>query len=175
MTAEPTLRRRTLLHALIAVGGAAISGLMAIPGVSYLLDPLLRGRKDQGRWIRVADLSTLDEDVPVSAAVVGEQVDAWTRFPETRLGTVWLRRLGKDSVQALTAECPHLGCAIAFDKDNKHYKCPCHDSAFTREGDVKGGPSPRGMDPLEVRVKDDQVHVRFVRFRPQVRERVEVG
>jgi hypothetical protein len=31
------------------------------------------------------------------------------------------------------------------------------------------------MDPLEVRVVEGQVEVRFVRFRAQVKERVEIG
>jgi hypothetical protein len=31
------------------------------------------------------------------------------------------------------------------------------------------------MDPLEARVVDGEVEVRFVRFRAQVKERVEIG
>jgi Rieske Fe-S protein len=106
--------------------------------------------------------------------VIGEQTDAWTRASQVRLGMVWLRRKG-DKVVALNAECPHLGCKVAFRADHKGFACPCHDSSFSIDGEHLGGPAPRSMDPLETRVVDGQVEVRFVRFRAQVKERVEIG
>ena len=37
-------------------------------------------------------------------------------------------------VQAWNAECPHLGCKVGYDKGDKRFGCPCHDSAFSPEG-----------------------------------------
>jgi Rieske Fe-S protein len=76
---------------------------------------------------------------------------------------------------ALNAECPHLGCKVGYDKAQKAFACPCHESSFTQEGERLGGPAPRSLDPLEARVVDGQVEVRFVRYRAQVKERVEIG
>jgi hypothetical protein len=42
------------------------------------------------------------------------------------------------------------------------------------DGEVLGGPAPRGMDELETRVDNGHVEVRFVRFRAQIKERIEI-
>ena len=174
MRSEASRTRRSFLNTLVVAGSAVIGLALGIPGVAYVIDPLLRGGGKKGRWIRVATLESVGEDHPVAVPVLGEQVDGWTRQPNVRLGMVWLRKKG-DHVVALTAECPHLGCKVGYDSGKKRYGCPCHDSAFSLDGHATGGPAPRGMDPLEVRVQGDQVEVRFTRFRAQVKERVEVG
>jgi len=174
MADEPSKSRRSFLGVLSAIGGAVITGILAVPGASYVVDPLLRAGGKRGRWIRVAELEGLGSDHPVAVPVVGEQVDAWTKADNVRLGVVWLRRKG-EKVVAFNAECPHLGCKVGYDRDHKKFACPCHDSAFSQDGDRLGGPAPRSLDPLEARVVDGKVEVRFVRFRAQVAERVEVG
>lgn len=171
---SPAGGRRTFLTLLIGAGSALIGAILAKPAVGYVLDPILRSAGGKGRWIRVAKAEALAEDHPVAVPVVGEQVDAWTRAERVRLGMVWLRKKG-DKVVALNAECPHLGCKIGYDKTKKHFGCPCHDSDFDLDGARKGGPAPRSMDPLDARVVDGEVEVRFVRFRAQVKERVEIG
>lgn len=158
-----------------AAGSAAIGALLAVPGVSYVLDPLLRSSGEKGRWIRVADFASLSKDRPVSAAVVGEHVDAWTKASNVRLGTVWLRVVGDGQVSAWNAECPHLGCKVSFDGEKSRFGCPCHASYFSLDGQVQAGPAPRPMDSLDSRVRDGQVEVRFVRYRAQTKERIEIG
>ena len=88
---------------------------------------------------------------------------------------MWLRVLSDDKVAAWNAECPHLGCKVGFDAAKSCFGCPCHDSAFSLDGAVTGGPAPRGMDALESRVQDGHVEVRFARFRAQVKDRIEIG
>ena len=165
--------RRGFLTGVIAAGSVVLGAVVAIPGAAYVLDPLRRGRR-KGGWHRVAGLSAVAEDHPVSFPVVGDLEDAWTKAPKRRLGTVWLRREG-DRVLAWTAECPHLGCKVNYDPGPKRFGCPCHDSSFSLSGEKLGGPAPRGMDPLEARVNNGAVEVRFARFRAQVPERQEVG
>jgi Rieske Fe-S protein len=162
------------LTLLTGLGSAAIGVLVAVPAVAYVIDPLLRATGRKGRWVKVASLQSVGEEHPLSVPVLGEQVDAWTRSENVRLGMVWLRRKG-DKVTALNAECPHLGCKVGYDREQKKFACPCHESAFSPEGERLAGPSPRALDPLETRVVDGQVEVRFVRYRAQVAERVEVG
>ena len=174
MGSDPSKSRRSFLSAVVALGSAAIGALVALPGAAYVLDPLLRGSEKKGRWLRVARLDALQEEHPIAVPIVGEQSDAWTREPNVRLGMVWLRKKG-EKVLALNAECPHLGCKVGYDKERKRFGCPCHESAFSEAGERIGGPAPRGMDPLESRIVNGQVEVRFVRFRAQVKERVEIG
>ncbi|MDH5672585.1 MAG: Rieske (2Fe-2S) protein [Myxococcales bacterium] len=174
MTDESQQGRRNFLRAAAGLGSAALGLLLALPGASYVVDPLLRASGKKGRWLPVAELEGLEEEHPVSVSVVGEQRDAWTRAPQRKLGMVWLRKKG-EQVVAFNAECPHLGCKVGYDRDQKHFACPCHESAFNQDGDVQGGPAPRSLDPLETRVVDGKVEVRFVRFRAQTAERVEIG
>jgi Rieske Fe-S protein len=174
MGTEAPETRRSFLHTLTVAGSAVIGLALAIPGVSYVLDPLVRGGGKKGRWIRIAKLDAVGDEHPVSVPVLGEQTDAWVRQKNVRLGMVWLRKKG-DAIVALSAECPHLGCKVGYDMEHKRYACPCHDSAFSLDGQRTGGPAPRAMDPLEVRVNDEHVEVRFARFRAQTKERIEVG
>lgn len=174
MSEEPSESRRSVLKVMIGLGSAAVGAVLALPGVSYVVDPLLRGGGRRERWVPVADLEGLAEDHPSAFPVVDEQTDAWTTDPAVRLGVVWLRKKG-EKVVALSAECPHLGCKVGYDKGSKHFGCPCHESNFDREGALQGGPAPRSLDPLDTRVVDGKVQVRFARFRAQVAERVEIG
>lgn len=167
--------RRTFLTWLIGLGGAGIGALVALPGMGYLADPLRRAVGTRGRWATVGDLETMPKDHPVSLPVIGEQVDAWTRATDVSLGMVWVRRGEGEQVQAWNAECPHLGCKVGYDRDKARFGCPCHDSEFSPEGKRLGGPAPRSLDSLDTRVKDGKVEVRFVRFRAQTSERVEIG
>lgn len=177
MDTKPNESRRGVLAGLIAAGSLAIGTVLGLPGVSYVLDPLLRrGSGDGGgTWRKVAALSRLSKEHPVTVPVVGEQTDAWTRAPERKLGAVWLRVIDDTHVQALSAECPHLGCKVGYEAHHKQFACPCHESAFDLDGHVKAGPAPRAMDTLEARVVDGEVEVRFKRFRAQVKERIEIG
>lgn len=167
--------RRAFMAWMAAAGSAAVGALLLVPGASYVLDPVLRARDKKGGFIRVAALSSLSKDHPIAVPVIGEHVDAWTRSPATRLGTVWLRVLSDDTVAALNAECPHLGCNTTFVAEKSCFGCPCHDSTFALDGTAQGGPAPRALDALEARVLDGHVEVRFQRFRTQLKERVELG
>lgn len=158
----------------IGLGGLAVGALMAIPGVAYVIDPLIRRRPRSDAWREVGQATVLSDDAPVSLPIIGERVDAWTRAPEQRLGTVWLRKKG-DDLEAFSAECPHLGCRINYDPEDDTFVCPCHTSAFGLDGAVLSGPSPRGMDRLEARVREGKIEVRFRRFRTAIEEQEEIG
>jgi Rieske Fe-S protein len=177
MTAENATGRRGFMGAMVALGSAVIAGVLAVPGVGYVLDPLLRRTGSTGRgWRRLGDVASVPTESPVAIPIVGEVRDAWTRYPQQKLGTVYLRRKDDRTVLALTAECPHLGCSIGFDQTRNRFQCPCHESAFDLEGRKLGGPAPRGMDQLETRVTaNGKVEVRFVRFRTQKSDRVEIA
>lgn len=63
-----------------------------------------------------------------------------TYFAPHRL---WLYR-GEQGFHALSSVCTHLGC-IAERAGEGGFLCPCHGSVFGPEGDVIGGPAPRGL------------------------------
>ena len=75
-------------------------------------------------------------------------------------------------VKAFSAVCPHLGCSVNATA-NGAYACPCHTSAFDKDGRKQSGPSPRDLDALATKVEDGVVAVDFKKFRIGVGEKVE--
>ena len=58
----------------------------------------------------------------------------------------------KDGFSALSAKCPHLGCAVNFDAVSKKFKCPCHGSTFETSGKWISGPARRNLQELPVKI-----------------------
>jgi cytochrome b6-f complex iron-sulfur subunit len=52
-----------------------------------------------------------------------------------------------DGLMALYWKCPHLGCTVPWNEDEKQFHCPCHQSQYNRHGERVAGPAPR---PLEL-------------------------
>ena len=70
--------------------------------------------------------------------------------------------------------CPHLGCSVNVAPEaSAGFACPCHTSAFEKDGKRKSGPSPRDLDALATRIEEGFVAVDFKRFRIGVSEKVE--
>ncbi|WP_235879873.1 ubiquinol-cytochrome c reductase iron-sulfur subunit [Polyangium aurulentum] len=177
---EPTIEpsrsnpdRRTALRALVTLGGCAYAGVIAVPGAQFLA-PSAEDGQGKARWIRVGRLEDLPQGEPRRLAVVGDERDAFNVTKDQQLGAIWVVREG-EKVRAMSAVCPHLGCSIDIGADKKSFSCPCHTSRFSLAGAAESGPSPRAMDPLDVRVTEGFVEVDFKRFRLGIAERMEVG
>ena len=37
--------------------------------------------------------------------------------------------------------CPHLGCALKYNKEEHSWDCPCHGSRFTEDGELINNPA----------------------------------
>lgn len=69
---------------------------------------------------------------------------------------------GAEGVVAYSAICTHLGCTVRFSEEPMdaapfpHIHCPCHSALFDprRGGIVLGGPAPRPLPQLPVRVNE---------------------
>ena len=57
-------------------------------------------------------------------------------------------RSGKPNVVAFTADVPALGLLRRLQPADGQFECPCHESAFAKDGQKLFGPSLRGLDPL---------------------------
>lgn len=172
---SPQEPRRGALRALVAIGSLAYAGALAVPAVQFVTGPATSaGGGGKARWVRVGRLEDLPQGEPRRMQVIGDERDAFTLVKDELLGSVWLLREG-DKVRAMSATCPHLGCAIDVGADKKSFGCPCHASRFALTGATEAGPSPRGMDALEVRVQQGWVEVDFRRYRQGITDRQEVG
>jgi menaquinol-cytochrome c reductase iron-sulfur subunit len=161
-----------------AAGTCAIAATVGIPAALFVAAPLSAAGAPGKKFV-VAHLDELEIGVPKKVAIVGDEIDAWTRAKERRLGAVWLLRTSDKEVRALSVVCPHLGCGVEVTIDAgkpKGFACPCHDSAFDLDGQRVAGPSPRAMDPLPVEVSGEgHVAVTFKRFRTGIDKVEEIG
>ncbi len=63
---------------------------------------------------------------------------------------VALYRDGGGNLHALSSVCPHRGCDVEWNGDEKVWDCPCHGSRFTSEGAVIRGPAAQPLPPVDV-------------------------
>jgi cytochrome b6-f complex iron-sulfur subunit len=60
---------------------------------------------------------------------------------------------------ALFQKCVHLGCRVPWCQTSQWFECPCHGSKYSRVGEKKGGPAPRGLDRFPIDVSGDTVTI----------------
>jgi|MDTC01.2.fsa_nt_gb Rieske Fe-S protein len=176
---EPDRRKFVQKTACIALGGAATLGPVAA-GVTVLLNPLFK-ESQAGLKVRITSLDALPTGgAPQLFKVSAERKDGWTRHPLTDIGSVFIQRIGEGTTPAdfiaFNATCPHLGCAVEFLQDSNEFSCPCHLSTFATTGEIKnaGSPSPRGLDSLEITIKDTEVWITYLNFKANITEKIAI-
>ncbi|MEI6891062.1 MAG: Rieske (2Fe-2S) protein [Pontiella sp.] len=63
---------------------------------------------------------------------------------------VVLRRISENTVAAISLVCTHLGCTV--NRVETGFQCPCHGSQYDTDGIVVGGPAPKTLPWLEIKV-----------------------
>ncbi|KRB59680.1 FAD-dependent oxidoreductase [Flavobacterium sp. Root186] len=56
-----------------------------------------------------------------------------------------------NTLQAFSAVCPHLGCIVQWNPDEKSFDCPCHGSRFAADGTVINGPAKTDLHKIQVK------------------------
>jgi len=67
------------------------------------------------------------------------------------------RARSADGVVAYSGVCTHTGCDVTlWQAETRRFRCPCHESEFDprQSGRVVGGPAPRRLPRLPVKVVD---------------------
>ena len=151
-----------------ATCGALCGGMALVVGGPVVLSFLEPGKtrtvSGGGDPLDYGRLADLPNGIPQQRDVVAETHDAWARSDAHVIGSIWLVR-DADRVAAYSAVCPHLGCSVGFDPKQQLFTCPCHASTFAKgNGEVLGGPAPRGLDPLPLEIKDGTIRVAYERF-----------
>lgn len=187
---SPT-RRSTLIH---LVTGFLSFLLIAVPstlaGIFYL-DPILRRKKAQAAGgdeldgfikLPITRDAIPDDGSPVAVTVNTTLDDAWNRFQDVPVGSVWLRKQPDGEVIAFNSICPHLGCSVNYRPGEQDFYCPCHTSSFDLDGNKTNEIPPRDMDELQlISTKDDQpsedgqeLWLKFENFRGATSEKIPV-
>jgi rieske iron-sulfur protein len=165
-------RRRTFL-------GLALLGLLGRPARAADDAATLPPSPDD-RFVFLTgpkkDQVVLIEDLPLG----GPQMQAFPAAPDgtvrnaSRLNLVVLARFdpaalteetrarAAEGVVAYSATCTHQGCPVnMWSKDRKALVCSCHGSLFDplNSAEVIGGPAPRALPSLALKVKDGVIIV----------------
>lgn len=188
----PTTGRRNMLVEILT--GFLSFIIVAVPstiGGLFFLDPLLRGKKsgadgeETGGLAGFIKLSVTADSIPadgtpVAVSVRTDQDDAWNRFKDVPVGSVWLRKNDAGDIVVFNSVCPHLGCSVDYRRGENDFFCPCHTSCFTLDGKQTNDIPPRGMDTLEIATATDgqpaedgsELWVKFQNFRRATSEKI---
>lgn len=153
--------RRGFLKIASATLGSVVGVVLAVPLLESVITPSLRGRKSH--FSRLARLSDLPTGSPVDKNFADRVSDAFIQ--ETLLRDVWVVKHAPSRVDVFSPICPHLGCRYDWHPDRGRFVCPCHGSVFSQTGEVVGGPAPRPLDTLPVRIEGEEVFVEWERFK----------
>jgi menaquinol-cytochrome c reductase iron-sulfur subunit len=144
-------RRRLLSRFSLALSGVA-AAVVSVPILAYLLSPLLQQTPQAWRDVGLVENFRIGQTVQVA-------YDDPSPLPwagQTARTAVWLRRTGEAAFTAFALNCTHLGCPVNWRRDAELFLCPCHGGVYYADGTVAGGPPPRPLPQLQVRITPDQ-------------------
>lgn len=157
--------RRSFLGALIGVGAAGVSALLAVPLARFALYPVL-AKTSEVSW---SDLGALAEfssiTTPIRRTLQIEQRDGWRKIVSEK--AVYIVK-GANGPRVLSSVCPHLGCTVAWHESRGKFISPCHNGIFAPDGSLISGPPRRAMDELPVKVEKGRLFVQYRYFRSLV-------
>jgi len=160
-------RRKFLGYAIGGVAGAITIGY-ALPLVNYLVRPSLASPPVE--WSKVGSVSEIPVDEPTAMNFDERERTGWQE--KTVQQDVWVVKGSDGTVTAFSPVCPHLGCGYRWDEKTRHFVCPCHLSVYDMTGKVLGGPAPRPLDSLPVKVEEGVLYVKFEKFRLGIPQKV---
>ena len=140
--------------------------LLGIPLVGSLFNSKSTRKK---QFVEVADLDALPIEEP-KRVIFSELVnDAFLVQPAT--SDVWVIKHSDSNVTVFSTICPHLGCSYDFQPESRQFLCPCHSSAFSLDGKVLSGPSPRSLDTLPQKIANGKLYLLWERYEVGISEK----
>lgn len=134
---EKKLSRKDFLNIGWGTVGALALTEMGVVGMRFLSP-----RSVEGEFGGEFNLGSYDQYPPGSVTPV-------------EAGRFYLVCLEDGGFLAIYRRCTHLGCAVPFDQASGQFVCPCHGSAFTKDGDVLNQPAPRPLDLFQLVISPD--------------------
>lgn len=133
-----------------------------------LIPDLISGRKN--RWEKLYDPSRINlkitpDYISEAANMAAQYADFFSRSEVKELeklppgeGAIINSNLKKVAVYrseggklyTFSAVCPHLGCVLQWNSEEKSFDCPCHGSRFTCDGKVVNGPAISNMGKIRL-------------------------
>ncbi|MBR8826826.1 MAG: Rieske (2Fe-2S) protein [Gomphosphaeria aponina SAG 52.96 = DSM 107014] len=64
-----------------------------------------------------------------------------------------------DTLLAVNPTCPHEGCTVKWEGNDKQYVCPCHNAKYGPEGTFISGPVEKPLATFTAKIEGDAVVV----------------
>ncbi|MEP7094669.1 MAG: FAD-dependent oxidoreductase, partial [Flavobacterium sp.] len=91
-------------------------------------------------WIKATDLENTADLPPGEGGVL-----------TSGLKKIAVYRDYDNTLSAFSAVCPHLGCIVKWNPDEKSFDCPCHGSRFAADGTVTNGPALTNLSKIHIK------------------------
>jgi glycine/D-amino acid oxidase-like deaminating enzyme/nitrite reductase/ring-hydroxylating ferredoxin subunit len=91
-------------------------------------------------WIAKGDIESVDKLENNEGAIVSSGLKKLAAYRDE-----W------GELFVFSATCPHLGCVVQWNADEKTFDCPCHGSRFSKQGKVINGPALADLKTIEIR------------------------
>ena len=163
----PQMTRRKFFKILSGVFAGFIAFSLSFPMVESLIGTTIK--KKSRSYFKVTSLDSIPDNEPVEPSFVMTEEDAFIK--ETKAREVWVIKKSDSNITVFSPICPHLGCRYQWNSNSKLFVCPCHHSVFDIDGKVLSGPSPRPLDTLPQKIKDNNLYVLWERFKPGIEKK----
>ena len=140
---QSEMTRRTFLTLLLSMAGAL--------GAAGLLAPIIRCAYPT---VQSVAASKLKVTTAAQLAAAGGELDF--DYQDTPSSLI---KLEDGTYVGVSRVCTHLGCIIKWQAEDDRFFCPCHAGIFSPTGKVLGGPPPRPLAKLAVRVQGEDIWV----------------
>lgn len=91
-------------------------------------------------YLKKADIKELSELQPGQGAILSKGLNKLAVYKDEN-----------GNVNVFSAVCPHLGCIVQWNAEEKSFDCPCHGSRYAKEGVVINGPATIGLERVNIK------------------------
>ncbi|GAX89751.1 ubiquinol-cytochrome c reductase iron-sulfur subunit [Effusibacillus lacus] len=167
------LSRRQFLTYALGGTGAFMAAAIGAPLIPLTIDPLTKAGK--ANYVEVGKESDFSTDLPRKVEFTVNKKDGW--YEADVKMSAWIIKQEDGKWLAMSSICTHLGCQVngSVDESGKSippkdgewfFKCPCHDSKFTKYGVPNpGAPATRPLDAFDVKVEGGKILLGPIRER----------
>lgn len=152
----PEASRRKFLGGVIGVVAAAVTALVGLPAIGYIISPGVK-RQNSDKWLPLGPVESLTPGVPTGFPFSRTITDGWVQATQT--GVAYALTSDGQNVKVFSNVCTHLSCRVNWDEGRNGFFCPCHDGLFSKEGEVVAGPPPRPLDQFETKIENGQISI----------------
>jgi menaquinol-cytochrome c reductase iron-sulfur subunit len=153
------LSRREMLAKVGILFTGAVSAVLAVPIVGYLVSPVARALKGGSEsWLSLGDVGQFPAGQTRLATYRDANGSPWDG--ETANVACWVRSLGAGNFQVFAVNCAHLGCPVRWFPESNLFMCPCHGGVYYEDGSRAAGPPERGLFERKYKVEDGKLFIR---------------